>query len=84
MNIPEAKQSRRLRTPWRIFLGVLGLAGGLACYVGFEIDRSIRRYYFQDFSLWHPHIIDVLSVLTLIYFLLVSITGRWRVLSHRR
>ena len=82
-NNPKPMPSSRLRTPWRILLAILSIASGAACYVGFEVDRTIRHYHFSDFSPRRLHIGDILMILGVIYFLLVAISGRWRIIPRR-
>jgi hypothetical protein len=79
----ESKLSPKLRLRWRIGLVLLGFVGGLACCASYEIDRSIRNYYFRDFRPWSPHLPNVLLALAIIYFLVVGFSGRWWIIARR-
>jgi len=46
-------------------------------YIGFLADKLVRGYYFKDFQLRLPGVMNSITLALALYLLLVAATGRW-------
>jgi len=75
-------KSARIRPLWRVLLACLAIVIAGVTVVGEQAGLAIRGYYFKDYGPWVPSFSDGLAAVVASYFLLIAVTGRWRLNSR--
>jgi len=83
-NSPEDASPPKIHSLLRWFVAAFSVAIPIIGYIGREVSRSINGYYFKDYSSPPIGVAEIIGGLVSLYFLLVAISGRWRLYKASR